>query len=100
MFPPRKGDLDRAALEAMAEKVASDYPRQGTPVDIYFKFTCSHCGERCMFAEPNKLYEYGTCAACGKETVILFGGFTIKLTIGPIGLDGRDNEQPDSTHSY
>ena len=49
------------------------------PVDIFFKFTCVHCGERCMLQEPNMLYEKGECHACGKETEIKVGGYTLAL---------------------
>ena len=47
---------------------------------VYFKFTCQHCGQRCTFAEPNKLYEKGSCFACGKETVIQSAGFLLVIT--------------------
>jgi hypothetical protein len=44
---------------------------------VHFKFTCAHCGERCMLQEPNRLYEKGICHKCGKETVIERGGFAL-----------------------
>jgi hypothetical protein len=54
-------------------------------VDIHFKFTCEKCGERCMFEEPNKLFERGDCHKCGHSTVVKKGGFAavIKMNRPP-----------------
>lgn len=52
------------------------------PVDTWFKFTCEHCGERCTFQEPNKLYEYGECHECGKSTKVEVGGFSLHYKFG------------------
>ena len=47
---------------------------------VYFKFTCTHCGQRCTFEEPNKLYEAGECYVCKKETKIERAGFLLIIT--------------------
>ena len=46
---------------------------------VYFKFTCKHCGQRCTFGEPNKLYQKGECFACNKETEVEKAGFLLIL---------------------
>jgi hypothetical protein len=68
---PREGDLPRPELLDAATMQLN----QGWT--IYFKFTCAWCGTRCQLAEANKLYEHGECCACGKETIIDVGGFTL-----------------------
>jgi hypothetical protein len=68
-------DLPRAELEALAAETLKQYPGS----QIFFKFTCQHCGERCTLSEPNRLYESGECFACGKETTINEGGFMLSL---------------------
>lgn len=79
--PPREGDLPREELVKAAEKALG-------PGGIYegatlcFKFTCEHCGERCILDEPNKLYEYGECCTCGKKTKIEYGGFMVHWVMG------------------
>lgn len=72
--PPRQGDLPVAELVKNAETIVRE---SRVPVDVLFKFTCEHCGERCTFQEPNKLYEKGECAACGKETVVTVAGYSL-----------------------
>lgn len=74
-FPPRPGDLTRDELVESANKVVAE---SGVPVNVLFKFTCEHCGERCTFQEPNKLYEKGECHRCGKETVVKRGGYALE----------------------
>lgn len=51
-------------------------------VEIYFKFTCEKCGERCMFQVPNVLFERGTCHVCGHDMEVKEGGFAAHITIG------------------
>ncbi len=79
-FPPRPGDLPRADLESCANRAIAQFggPKQ---VSVKFKFTCMHCGTRCTLSEPNVLYESGICCECGKETMILFGGFSLHCAI-------------------
>lgn len=74
-FPPREGDLPRVELCRRAQEVLEEWGPEHT--DIYFKFTCQWCGQRCTLEEPNQLYENGICFECGQETPIEFGGFTI-----------------------
>jgi hypothetical protein len=80
-FPPREGDLPREELMKKAQKEIG--PNGQWPGGtVYFKFTCQHCGNRCMFQEPNQLYEKGECNECGKETNVECGGFTVMFTLG------------------
>lgn len=74
-FPPREGDLPRDELCRRAEIMVDEAPCQ---VNVLFKFTCEHCGERCTLQEPNKLYEEGECFKCGHKTKIEVGGFTLQ----------------------
>lgn len=37
-------------------------------VEVYFKYTCAKCGERCAFEEMAHLYKEGKCDACGHVT--------------------------------
>ena len=69
----------RAEIMRMAESAIQQY---GGPskARVYFKFTCAHCGERCTFSEPNKLYEEGECGSCGKTTTVNDAGFMLALT--------------------
>lgn len=78
-FPPREGDLDRDELLRRANLAFED---SGVPVDVWFKYTCEHCGERCTFQEPNMLYENGECHKCGKTTVVKVGGFCLHYKFG------------------
>lgn len=75
--PPRKGDLPREELM----KTAMDVIAGGEGIQVFFKFTCEHCGERCLFNEPNMLYEYGECHACGRSTIVEYGGFMVDITL-------------------
>jgi hypothetical protein len=45
---------------------------------VYFKFTCTGCGARLAFDEPNTLYSHGTCDRCGTTTAITEGGFDLE----------------------
>lgn len=77
---PREGDLPRDELIRRAEEAVA--PNGQWPGgDVYFKFSCEHCGERCTLQEPNKLYENGECFVCGKSTPINYGGFTIQFVL-------------------
>ena len=71
----------------------TDYPReeilkkaiqaleQFPGAKVYFKFTCSHCGERCTFQEPNMLYESGECCKCGKDSPVTMAGFSLEMKL-------------------
>lgn len=87
MFPPREGDLPREELLKAAQEQTGTHG-QWPGADILFKFTCSHCGERCTLQEPNQLFENGECFACGKSTKIEFGGFMVQFVLGK---DNRAN---------
>lgn len=82
LFLPREGDLPREALIKAADEAKG---RDGR-VDVYFKWTYPECGERCMFAEANKLFENGECHVCGADSPVDFGGFllTIRLKKGDV----------------
>jgi rRNA maturation endonuclease Nob1 len=71
-------DLPRAELLVLAERTINRYNGKA---NVYFKFTCIHCGTRCALTEPNVLYEKGECFNCGKETVILRGGFLLQIGV-------------------
>jgi len=70
-------DLPRAELEKLARETLAQYPH----AEVFFKFTCVHCGQRCQFTEPNKLYERGECNVCGKETEVKQGGFMLHFLV-------------------
>ena len=79
--PPRKGDMTRIELAAMAEKAIADFGGSDH-AEVFFEFTCQWCGARCTFNEPNKLWENGECAECGKTTHVKVGGFSLHLHHG------------------
>lgn len=75
-------DLTRDQLMAQAEQTI--LVNGGPDVAfVHFKFTCSQCGERCILAEPNTLYERGECMRCGLDQPIRAGGFMLILKIVP-----------------
>jgi hypothetical protein len=78
---PREGDLPIEELVDRATKQIQQDINDGIYTDVYFKFTCEHCGARCTFQEPNKVYEHGECAECGKQTVVTVGGYTTVSTL-------------------
>ncbi len=69
--PVDYGDLPREELMRRAGIAAS------LGWSVRFKFTCSTCGGRCAFAEINKLWTQGECAACGRMTDVVQGGFML-----------------------
>lgn len=73
IHPPT--DLPREELMALAAETLQQYPS----ANIYFKFTCQHCGTRCTLQTPNLLHESGICFECERETPILHGGFMIAM---------------------
>lgn len=73
-------DLPNAEIIAMAENAVR---RSGGRAQVYFKFTCTHCGARCTFSEPGVLYARGECNECGYETKIEKAGFMLVLNMEP-----------------
>lgn len=67
-------DLPRAELAAHAEEAIK---RMGGNAQVYFKFTCPVCGERCTFSEPNTLWEEGECCNCGHKSPVTKGGYLL-----------------------
>ena len=67
----------------MAQDVVDEFVLNGQEVDVYFRFTCEYCGERCTFDKKNTLYEEGECAGCGKITKVLFAGFSLHIHVNP-----------------
>lgn len=66
-------DVPLKELKEQAEKLLSE----DSGAKIYFKFTCHHCGERCIFNEPNTYYEEGECCTCGGITPFTAGGMEV-----------------------
>lgn len=62
---------------------------------VYFKFTCKHCGQRCTFGEPNKLYQTGECFVCSKTTEVERAGFLLIL-VSP-GHEQETNKAANET---
>lgn len=79
MYPPRAGDLTREEIRQKAEELIQ---KGGT---IYFKFTCSQCGERCTASEPNTMYPQYECHACGLEQTPQRFGLLLVYAVLPTG---------------
>lgn len=71
-------DLSREELMLAADEALRRYPGS----KVHFKFTCQHCGHRCMLADENTLWESGECNQCGQLTTITHGGFSLLLSMG------------------
>lgn len=70
----KRYDLPRKqALERLSEikKLSEGTSR------LYFKFTCQKCKARCMFRDPDILYEIGICPECDTENNIKEAGFMV-----------------------
>jgi len=53
-------------LRAGAEAALNEMIESGAPdPHVYFKATCPSCGERCMFQEPDTIFEEMECGECG-----------------------------------
>lgn len=91
MFPPREGDLPREELLKAAQEQTGPHG-QWPGGEVLFKFSCSHCGERCTFQEPNQLFENGECHVCGKSTKVEYGGFAIHFIINAPNT-GKDKDE-------
>jgi PHP family Zn ribbon phosphoesterase len=74
-------DLPRKELIRRAESLMWKAAEQGAEIEIYFKFTCEACGERCTLNDVNTLYEKGECAKCGHITTIEKGGFMVQFNV-------------------
>lgn len=74
-------DLPRQKLKEEAERVVKMF---GGPLraQVFFKFTCAHCKERCTFEEANALWEEGECHKCGGITTVDVGGFMLSAGVG------------------
>jgi len=66
-------DLPRDELMQLADDALKRYPG----ATIHFKFTCEHCGHRCMLSDT--LWENGECDECGQTSPITQGGFSLWL---------------------
>jgi hypothetical protein len=73
-------DRPRAEILKLADAAIV---RHGGQAEVWFKFTCAHCGTRCTFADANTLYEQGECYDCGGMTVVAAAGFM--LVLKPLG---------------
>lgn len=49
------------------EEVVALANRLGDSVDVYFKWTCRACGQRCMFDEPDMVYQFAVHTDCEVE---------------------------------
>jgi hypothetical protein len=74
-------DLPRGELLARAQAAITQFAKEGCAAHVNFKFTCEKCGQRCALTEPNTLYENGECFACGHETPITHGGFSMTVNL-------------------
>lgn len=80
-FPPRPGDRPREEIVRMASEAIAQNGGPGVS-EVYFKFTCPHCGERCTFDEPNQLFEEGECCGCGTKSRVEVAGFILRVCLG------------------
>ena len=67
-------DLPREEAMARASTLLRDKASE-----IYFKYTCEHCGERNTFNDPNTLWSEGECYSCGKISKVDRAGFMVVL---------------------
>lgn len=65
--------LVAGAAEAINEMIAAGAPDP----HVYFKATCPTCGERCMFQEPDTVYEEMECAECGTLFPFVRGNYML-----------------------
>jgi predicted RNA-binding Zn-ribbon protein involved in translation (DUF1610 family) len=73
-------DIPREELVRRAEQTLVTF---GDLAEIYFKFTCDNCGQRCTFNDANTLHQYGECHKCGHKTEVKKGGFMLSLILKP-----------------
>lgn len=66
------GDLSRADWQARADSLEDVKIPDGC--ELYFLFTCPHCGTRNRFCKPWTLYESGDCRKCRRECAVEFSG--------------------------
>jgi hypothetical protein len=67
------------ANEVVAELRASGV----TDAHAYFKASCPECGERCVFDEPDVIYEEMTCSTCGSTFPFVEGNYMITTQLLP-----------------
>jgi rRNA maturation endonuclease Nob1 len=77
----RPNDLPNEELLRHANIVIQSFTDLGIKAEVYFKFTCANCGNRCALDQPNVLFEKGTCDKCGHLTHITEGGFLLKAEV-------------------
>lgn len=77
---PDYHDLPREELMKSAEQALVTF---GDVAEVYFKFTCEKCGERCTFEDANVLHQYGLCHRCGHRMEVKKGGFMLSITMKP-----------------
>jgi hypothetical protein len=82
-------DISRDELMKRANQFLKEFPDS----EVFFKFTCRKCGERCSFSEPNILYENGECFKCGFVTTITEGGFMVSMSLKPRAKQHEANKQ-------
>lgn len=65
----------------IAERATAAIQRYGGPARacVFFKFTCTQCGARCMFQDANTLWEEGDCHACGLRQPVTHAGFALQI---------------------
>lgn len=69
-------DFPRDELVAEANRILAESDGKA---DVHFKATCPRCGERCMFAEPNRTFETMECCKCGKVFPFVKGNYMIEM---------------------
>lgn len=76
---PNVRDIPRAEAVERVNKLLADNAKTlpQSYVEVYFKFTCEQCGERCTLEEADKIYERGMCCECGHETPLTMVGFAL-----------------------
>lgn len=76
MKPPHiePTDYPREVIVKMAKEAID---QSHTEVELFFKATCPHCSERCMFQEPFKLYANMECSRCKKEFPVERAGYAL-----------------------
>lgn len=76
-------DYARDVITKMAEHAIATHGGP-TTARVFFKFTCSACGARCIFNQANRLFTEGECSECHAMTVVEKAGFA--LHFAPLGF--------------
>ncbi len=70
-------DYDLQEIKRRGELACADFPGS----QVFYKFTCAHCGSRQTFERPNTLYTSGICEECGSTTDPIKGyGFDLYIS--------------------